>query len=139
MDALAEHKALLAWLFALSLLLFFGTLAAIPLIVVRMRADYFKHREPPPDSFRAEHPALRIAVLVVKNALGAVFVVAGLAMLVLPGQGILSILVGISLLNFPGKRKLELRIVRSRPVYRAINWMRARAGRPPLELPDKES
>ena len=63
---------------------------------------------------------------------------AGIAMLALPGQGILTILVGITLLNFPGKRRLELRIVRQRRVLRAINWMRAKAKRPPLVLPVKE-
>ena len=63
----------------------------------------------------------------------------GLAMLVLPGQGVITILVGITLLNFPGKRRLELRIVRQRPVLLAINWIRARANRPPLVLPSSRA
>jgi len=71
---------------------------------------------------------------VAKNAAGVVFVLAGLAMLVLPGQGILTILIGLTLVNFPGKRSLEKRIVRQEKVCFAINWMRSRAGRPPLKI-----
>jgi len=61
--------------------------------------------------------------------------VAGIIMLVLPGQGIFTILIGIMLLNFPGKYRLERWIVARRPVLRSINWLRRRAGRAPL-VPD---
>jgi len=56
-------------------------------------------------------------------------------MLLLPGQGFITILIGIMLLNFPGKLSLELRIVQQPPVFRAINWMRARANQPSLQIP----
>jgi hypothetical protein len=69
--------------------------------------------------------------------LGAVFLLAGLAMLFTPGQGLLTILMGIMLLNFPGKQRLELAIVRRPAVLKSINWVRGRAGRPPLQLPEK--
>jgi hypothetical protein len=55
-------------------------------------------------------------------------------MLVLPGQGVLTILAGITLLNYPGKRRLELWLVRRPAIHRAIDWIRRRAGRAPLEL-----
>ena len=41
-----------------------------------------------------------------RNAVGLVLVTAGLAMLVLPGQGIITLLVGIILMDFPGKHRL---------------------------------
>jgi hypothetical protein len=59
----------------------------------------------------------------------------GLLMLVTPGQGVLTILVGVTLLDFPGKRALELWIVRQPAVLRVTNWMRAKAHREPLQLP----
>ncbi|HOS97284.1 MAG TPA: PGPGW domain-containing protein, partial [Deltaproteobacteria bacterium] len=70
-----------------------------------------------------------------KNILGAVFILAGIIMLFLPGQGVLTILIGITLVSFPRKRVLELRLVRKPSVLRALNWMRARAHKPPLLLP----
>jgi hypothetical protein len=60
-------------------------------------------------------------------------------MQVTPGQGVLTILVGLLFLDFPGKFALERRLVQVKPVQAAIAWMRAKAGRSPLELPEKNS
>ncbi|MEW4526167.1 PGPGW domain-containing protein [Maioricimonas sp. JC845] len=126
----------LAWWFAaFSVLTFFGTLLLLPVLLVRIPADYFVRESPPPDSFRAEHPLVRWTIRIIKNLVGAMFVVAGVAMLVLPGQGILTILIGITLLDLPGKRRLELALLRREKVLKGINWMRRRAHRPPLVLP----
>lgn len=108
----------------------------LPLIVARMPADYFVTKRG--GSFGQAHPALRIAYHGFKNLIGGVLLLAGIAMLVLPGQGLLTILASLSLLDFPGKRALELRIVRLRGISRAIAWLRRRAGRPPLELPERD-
>ena len=74
------------------------------------------------------------AALVLRNAVGWVFVVAGIAMLVLPGQGLLSILAGLVLIDFPGKHRLERRLLGSPGVRRAMNWLRRRAGKPPFDF-----
>jgi hypothetical protein len=70
----------------------------------------------------------------VKNAVGVLFIVLGIAMLVLPGQGILTLLIGIMLTNFPGKYRLERRVVTSKPILRNINKLRVRAGHEPLQV-----
>ena len=67
-----------------------------------------------------------------RNALGAVLLAAGIAMLVLPGQGLLTILLGLMLVDFPGKRRAERALVARPNVFEALNWLRAKAGRPPL-------
>jgi hypothetical protein len=77
--------------------------------------------------------------LVGKNLLGAVLIVAGLLMLVVPGQGLLTIAVGLALTDFPGKFRLERWIVKRPSVWRTINWLRRRAGREPLERPGAAS
>ena len=64
---------------------------------------------------------------------------AGAAMLVLPGQGLLTLVIGLSLMNFPGKRRLIIRILRRPRVFRTINTMRDKARRPPLQWPPDES
>jgi len=55
-------------------------------------------------------------------------------MLLLPGQGLITILIGIMMLNFPGKLAMERRIVQQPTVLRAINWIRAKAARPVLQI-----
>ena len=110
---------------------FIGSLIAIPLILVRLPADYFDTRVPR-HWMKDHHPVLRVIGLVVKNAVGAVFLLAGFAMLFLPGQGVLTILVGISLMNFPGKQQLEAKLIGQPAVLRAINAMRNKFNKPPL-------
>jgi len=136
LDWIYSHQLLMWWLAALSALMFVGGIVLMPILVGRMRSNYFLQRTPTPATWGGRHRTIHLSILIVKNGLGLVLLLAGLAMLVLPGQGIITILVGISLLNFPGKRRLELAIVRQGPVLQAINWIRAKARRPPLRLPD---
>jgi len=51
-----------------------------------------------------------------------------------PGQGILTILLGIIMLDIPGMRPLEARIIQRPAVLGAINKLRARFSKPPLEV-----
>ena len=132
-----QENGNLLWMLGISsVLMFIGSLILIPVLISRIPADYFTREARPGGSFFSRHPLLRLLGLIVKNIFGVVFVIAGIAMLVLPGQGILSILIGISLMNFPGKRTLELRIISQSSVYKGINWIRAKAGKAPLLLPE---
>lgn len=128
------------WLFAVSAAMFVGTLVVIPWLVIRMSPEYFLRKSPPEESWRGQHPVIRWTLRGAKNALGVFFVLAGIVLSVplVPGQGLLTLLVGVSLLDFPGKRRLELSIVRQRHVRHGIDWIRRRAGRPPLVVPDAE-
>ena len=103
----------------------------IPWLIVRLPADFYAERDDRRRLFQ-DKPVLRIIFLAVKNALGALLLVAGIMMLVLPGQGILTILAALALLDFPGKRQLEIRILHIPTISRSINWLRRRAGREPL-------
>lgn len=118
-------------LLIVSILSFVGSLILIPVILIRLPADYFmpqySHRW-----LQGHHPLLRVLGHVLKNVTGVVFLCAGLAMLVLPGQGLLTILIGLSFLDFPGKRRLEAAVLGQPTVLRTINALRARFGRPPL-------
>ena len=129
------RPTVLATLFGLSLVLFIGSLAVMPILIARMRTDYFINPNASNDSWSQRQTAARVMMMVLKNALGSVLLLVGLAMMVLPGQGIITVLVALSLLNFPGKRQLEFRIIRQQHVRQAVAWIRARAGRPPLLMP----
>jgi len=124
------HEALLVWLGILSGAMFLATLLAVPLIVARIPTDYFVRAHHPPR--QTPDSPFHLLWRVLKNALGILFILAGLAMLVLPGQGVITILLGIMLMNFPGKYELERRIIQQPTVLKALNWMRARTQRPPL-------
>lgn len=106
----------------------------LPWILGRIPPDYFL--ETPSEHRRhSRHPGARAAMAVARNLLGLVLVLAGVAMLVLPGQGLLTILAGLVLVDVPGKRRVELALLRRRSVKRAVDWLRRRTGHPPLQLP----
>lgn len=111
------------------------TLVLATVIVVGWPADRFKG-EGPTEVGLHRHVIIRALALVARNLSGAVLVVLGLIMALpgVPGQGLLTALIGLTLLSFPGKRRLERRFVRIPALLRAINRLRARFARPPLEL-----
>jgi hypothetical protein len=115
----------------LSIVFFIGSLIAIPFILVRLPADFFDIRVPRP-WMEDHHPVLRVMGHLVKNVIGAIFLFAGFLMLFLPGQGVLTMLIGISMLDFPGKRKIEAKMIGQPTVLNVINGMRERFGKPPL-------
>lgn len=124
------NGALIGWSLAAGLVGFFGSIIVVVVLLVKIPADYFAR---PPEPWNARSPASHV-VLVLKNLLGVIVVAAGIAMLFLPGQGILTILIGVMLLNFPGKRRLERALVHRPGVLHAINKLRARFGKAPLEF-----
>jgi len=108
-------------------------LLALPIILVRLPADYFLTLQSH-TWFSTRHPFLRVAGYLLRNLVGGVVVLAGLAMLLLPGQGLLTIVLGLTLLDIPGKRRLLLALVRRPTILTVINALRARYGQPPLRM-----
>ncbi len=109
------------------------SIVAVPVLIVMLPVDFYAERNRRRRLFE-NRPLLRVLFLLVKNALGAVLFVAGIVMFFLPGQGLLTMLAGLALLNFPGKRKLEMRFLHLPKVLTSINWLRLRAGREPLSF-----
>ncbi len=119
----------------LFLITFIGSLGLVSFILVKLPADYFcSHYDRQIWSGRA--PALRIAAAIGKNLLGIILIMAGIVMTLpgVPGQGLLTILLGIMLVDFPGKDRLERKLLYRPAVRNSIDKLRARFGKPPLQL-----
>lgn len=114
---------------------FAGSIAAVTFVLVKLPANYF-HSSHAREFLVNRHLALRWAAIIVKNLLGAGLVLLGILMSLpgVPGQGVLTILLGIMLLDFPGKRRLEQRLVGHPKVLRTINTLRRKFDKPPLML-----
>ena len=78
-------------------------------------------------------PVLRLLLLIGKNFLGVCLIAGGLLMLVLPGQGLITIITGLLLIDYPGKFQLEQKIVSMPSVLRTLNWIRIKAKKPLLK------
>jgi hypothetical protein len=134
-DWLTQHQAVAWSLVGFSVAMVVAAIVALPFIVVRIPVDYFAHDRSPQLPWQKTHPAVRIVALAGKNILGALLLLAGLVMLFTPGQGILCVLLGVALLDVPGKRRLERWIATRPPVFKALNALRRKYGHPPLEKP----
>lgn len=133
-----EHQELFQQLGVFSLVMFIATLVALPIVVVMLPEDYFVREKRLPARSGRKHPLFWGLVSVLKNILGLILIVAGIAMLILPGQGLVTILIGLALTNFPGKYALERRISSQRKVGATLNTVRRWAGRVPLLMPEDE-
>jgi hypothetical protein len=114
-------------LFALSQMALVGVIVALP-------ADFFSRHAVVAPVPRRGIAALRWAITIVKNALGAVLFLLGLPLILpgVPGPGLVLMIVGIALLDFPGKRQLLYRLISHPRVFRSINSLRSRFGRPEM-------
>lgn len=110
------------------------SLVAVTAVLVSLPAGYF--REDAQAAPWPRSPLLRWAWRIGKNVLGLALLALGLLLSVpgVPGQGLLTMLIGLILMDFPGKRGLERRLVARPAVLGAINRLRARFGRAPIEL-----
>lgn len=135
MEWLRSHEGLLHQLGTLSLILLLVTVVVLPFAVAKLPEDYFEKEKREPASSKRKNPLLWGIVSLLKNVLGLLMILAGLVMLVLPGQGTVAILVGVALTNFPGKYKLQRRIASQPAVLKTLNKIREIAGEPPFQMP----
>ncbi len=124
------------WAALAAAVLLFSANAIVVYLVVRLPENYFC--EPPGRSrLRQQHKILYFALRIAKNVLGAVMVLLGglLTLPGVPGPGLVLIVLGLTLVEFPGKRRLARNLVRRKSIHGTMNWLRARFGKPPLVIP----
>ncbi len=134
-----ENQMVLTSIGVTSLIISVASLILLPWLVAQIPYDYFAHDRREPHKWKELHPVLRLIILVLKNITGLTLLLAGVAMLLLPGQGLLSILMGLILMDYPGKFQFERKIVSRPKLLRFINWLRRKQKQPPLilEVADK--
>ena len=114
---------------------FLINLGIVSLILVKLPADHFS-KDRKTKLWDGKSPALNIAKVVGKNILGVFLVALGIVLSLpgVPGQGLLTILLGIMLLDFPGRERLEQKLLSKPAIVNTINRLRGRFGKPPLVL-----
>ena len=122
---------LIFWVFIGSLL---ASLIAVPWVIVRLPADYFRPGREPRPPFPNHSPPVRMVLIVGKNLLGLALVGMGLVFLLMPGQGVIVILIGVLLLDFPHKKRLEHWLITRGPILKLANWVRSKWSKEPLQV-----
>jgi hypothetical protein len=120
------------WGVAISLFLTVASIAVAVAVVVQWPANRFSDAHAPAQRAMPS----RVLHAIGRNVGGAILILLGIAMSLpgIPGQGFLTIIIGITLLDIPGKRRLERRLISRPRILQLINRMRARFSRKPLEI-----
>lgn len=135
---MGANEQWLRWVGLASLVMLIGSLITVPVIIVKMQPDYFLENRNEKKSMKYRHPTMRFVGKFLKNLMGGLLILSGIIILsipLVPGQGFLTILIGLAIMDFPGKRKLELRILKLKPVRWAIQKIRKKAEQEPLLFP----
>jgi hypothetical protein len=107
--------------------------------VITLPENYFTRDHRAPSSLTHPHPLPWRGLSLLKNLLGVFFIFLGIAQLILPGQGALTILIGLTMTNFPGKYRLERRMMRQSVIHKSLNKIRTMANKPPLKVPAQQT
>jgi hypothetical protein len=129
LEQLFANKGVVIGISVVSVLMFVGSLLAVPWLIARAPRDFFVRDQDAADTGN-------VALKIVKNVVGAVLTAAGVLMLLLPGQGILTLVVGLALMDLPGKRALLRRLAKRPSVLRALNYVRKKTKREPFDAPE---
>jgi hypothetical protein len=105
---------------------------SIGYFIKKIPHDYLLDDKRGISEYKNKNPIFWIITLALKNIIGYCLILGGILMLVLPGQGLLTILVGLMLSDYPGKFKLEKKIIKTNLILKTINWYRTKSNIPPL-------
>ena len=130
------NSDLLFLLGSLSLFILIISVFMMVLIISFLPEDYFKseNRNLISSVQNSRYPLLKLLILITKNFFGILLLLSGILMLVLPGQGILTIITGLVFMDYPGKYAFERKLLKQKGVINSINWIRSRQSKPPLKV-----
>ncbi len=130
------NSDLLFLLGSLSIFILIISVFMMVIIISFLPEDYFKseNRNLISSVQNSSYPLLKLLVLITKNFFGILLLLSGILMLVLPGQGILTIITGLVFMDYPGKYKFERKLLKQKGVINSINWIRSRLSKPSLKI-----
>ena len=131
-EFLSDYKIYLVWLGTLSFVIFIFSLLGIKWLVALIPSDYFIQKNN--SEFRSNYPIFWLASIIIKNLIGYTLIIGGILMLVLPGQGLFTIFIGLMLSNYPGKFYIERKFIATPSVLKTINWLRKKSNTPPIRI-----
>jgi hypothetical protein len=135
LENLPINSQWISWLATVSALSFLISLVLIPWLITKLPSDYFTRQRRPVSTLHKQHPIIYIVAILIKNSMATLLILAGILMLILPGQGILTILIGIGLSDFPKKYQLERWFAKKPTLLNSMNWLRKKANIEPLQAP----
>ncbi len=126
------YKNLILWFGSISLFVFLFSLLSIKWLVSLIPEDYFINKKD--SKIKTNNILIWYTVLIFKNLIGYSLILGGIMMLVLPGQGLFTIIIGLMMSNYPGKYSIEKKFIAIPTILKSINWLRRKSNKPPIRI-----
>ena len=126
------YKNLILWFGSISLFVFLFSLLSIKWLVSLIPEDYFINKKD--SKIKTSNIFIWYIVLIFKNLIGYSLILGGIMMLVLPGQGLFTIIIGLMMSNYPGKYFIEKKFIAIPTILKSINWLRRKSNKPPIRI-----
>ena len=129
---LLTYKIYIFWIGAISFFIFIFSLISIKWLAAQIPTNYFIDRDD--SEFKKTYRFLWLISIIIKNLIGYTLIFGGVLMLVLPGQGLFTIFIGLILSSYPGKYRLERKLIAIPGILKTVNWLRKKSNKDPLEI-----
>ena len=130
------HQSVLVFAGFFSFFMVVAAAVSVPFIINLLSDDYFIKEKRRSNLFSVFDYTIFTVLLLLRNITGILLFLSGFLMLFVPGQGLLTIFISFMFIDFPGKWKLQKRIVKNRKINSVLNWIRRKGGKKEFLIPE---
>ena len=126
-----QNNQIFLYISGLSTIFFLLSLMGLSWLISIIPHNYFVDKKRV-SLIKMKNPLMWLPIIIIKNSIGLVLILCGILMLILPGQGVLTIITGLIFLDYPGKFRFERSLVRNKLILNSMNWIRRKLNKPDL-------
>ncbi|URQ72362.1 hypothetical protein M9C84_00635 [SAR86 cluster bacterium] len=126
-----QNNQIFLYISGLSTIFFLLSLLGLSWLISIIPHNYFVDKKRV-SLIKIKNPLMWLPIIIIKNSIGLVLILFGILMLILPGQGVLTIITGLIFLDYPGKFRFERSLVRNKLILNSMNWIRRKLDKPDL-------
>jgi len=126
-----QNNQIFIYISGFSTILFLSSLLGLSWLISMIPYNYFVD-EKRVSFIKMKNPLMWLLIMILKNAIGLALILCGILMLILPGQGVLTIITGLIFLDYPGKFRFERLLVKNKLILNSMNWIRRKLDKPDL-------
>ena len=126
-----QNNQIFLYISGLSTIFFLLSLMGLSWLISIIPHNYFVDKKRV-SLIKVKNPLMWLPIIIIKNSIGLVLILFGILMLILPGQGVLTIITGLIFLDYPGKFRFERSLVRNKLILNSMNWIRRKLNKPDL-------
>ena len=126
-----QNNQIFLYISGLSTIFFLLSLMGLSWLISIIPHNYFVDKKRV-SFIKMKNPLMWLSIVIIKNSIGLILILCGILMLILPGQGVLTIITGLIFLDYPGKFRFERSLVRNKLILNSMNWIRRKLDKPDL-------